>query len=136
MDSNPYEPSREIGTSAAGDDAGLRRRPALGCLLAFLYIFVAFHAIAGFFARIDSGEELTNVIVLDVLVGAAIVGIAVLSSGRVCHPPGLWRRMVPAVFLALLVSGLLISWHCFQVYTRQRAPEIHQEQLQTTDGLE
>ena len=136
MDSNPYESPREnrrSGAPAAGYDASPRRHPALGCLLIFLWIFVLFFGFTGFFARIDSGEDFFESIVLDVLVGVAIVGIAILSSHRVLPPPPLWRRMVPAVFIALLVSGLLIGWHCFQVHVRQRAFDLRQEQFQTTD---
>ena len=120
-----YEPLEHRHGSAV-------RLTAVGCVSLLLLAFVVLNVFGGLFVRIDSNEELTENIVQDLLVGIAIVGIAVLKTPNILRPPRLWSRMIPVALLACFVSGLLISWHCFTVHLRTHATdELRERQLQT-----
>ncbi len=122
-----YEPLENRHGSAV-------RHTAAGCVSLLLLAFVVQAVLGGLFVRIDSNEELTENIVQDLLVGIAIVGIAVLNTTNILRPPRLWSRMVPVALIACFVSAILISWHCFTVYLRTHAmDELRDRQLQTTN---
>jgi hypothetical protein len=138
VDTNPYEaPLASLNAaSASEDDADVpRRRPAIGCFSLLLVAFVLFFGCAGLFARIESDEELGEIVIIDVLVGVAIVTIAILNSRGRNRKPRFLTRIVSAVAVAIVVSGLLIGWHCFTVHMRKQAIErLRQQQQESSES--
>jgi ubiquinone/menaquinone biosynthesis C-methylase UbiE len=75
----------------------------------------------GAMARIDSHEELIEYRVWDVVVGLMFAVSFVLA--REVKPGRRRTTVVVAFVIWLLVSGVLVSWHEFQVYARTTGAE-------------
>ena len=75
----------------------------------------------GAMARIESHEELIVCRVWDVIVGLMFAASFVLAREVKPVPRGV--TVAVALVIWLLVSGLLVSWHQFQVYARTTAAE-------------
>ncbi len=102
--------------------SGQPRHPLVGCCSVSLLIFILYIGVGGILARIEP-EELAMTVFLDVLLGAAIVGLAALNARR----PHVWREIIPALVFGVMCSSALIGWHCFTLHMRARAIEIQQE---------
>ncbi len=130
MDSNPYEPPVEPCSDACpqvvDDGTNSRRHPVVRFLTFLLVVFVVYFGIAGLLARIEPGE-LVATIVVDVLVGVALIALFALNSRRTFGRPVLLTRFVPALVFALMCSGALIGWHCLTLHLRYRAIELHRQ---------
>lgn len=119
----PYKPpmdSSSVKSRCVTDDVN-GRHPAAGRHSALLVAFVLFFSLGSWVARVESDAELVYVIIVDLLVGAAIVGIGVLNIPHIVKRTRLWTRMLPVVVLALVVSGFLISWQSYAYFMRKNA---------------
>lgn len=114
------------------------QRPGAGWLFALLVAFVLFFGLSGLVARVESGAELVYVIIIDLLIGAAIVGVGVLITPHVVEPTRLWTRMLSVIVIALLISGFLISWQSYAYYMRKNAYGhfLEQQRLNSSEALQ
>ena len=124
MTPNPYQSPHELKAShapAPTADATPSSMLLRGCLSLLLVPFVLFFGCAGVIARIDSDEELLECIIIDVLVGAAMLGLVLLHSGWLFLAMPWWKKLILALLPAILCAGTLIGWHSFTVYMRNHA---------------
>ena len=97
------------------------RHRGAGCRSALSVMFVIFFGLASLVARVESDEELFVVIILDLLIGAAIIQIGVQNTPRGVKRTRRWKRILPVVVLASIVSGFLISWQSSAYFARKNA---------------
>lgn len=93
-------------------------------LKAIIAILIPIAVILFFFslmARIDSHEEQTAIRVWDVVIGLMFAASFVLAPGAKAVRPR--ATVIVALVIWVMVSGLLVSWHEFQVYARTSAAE-------------
>lgn len=93
-----------------------------------LAVFVAIAGVGLLCARIDSEEELRNVLVLDCFVGLGLFGYLALGgnhSRRTVRRT--WLRLAVGVVAGLAVALLLAWMHIAQVETRKSARDSMQQ---------